>query len=106
MLVCLLVVTCPSLLPPLGVYNRLPVKLVTFVAILLGVAVVTNLVNRWLIPEADPVLLPVVLVLNGLGFVMMVRLAPFQAQAHLAGSQAVWSLLGIIVYTLTLLVVR
>jgi peptidoglycan glycosyltransferase len=106
MLVGLVVVTFAYLLTTLGVYNRFPAKLVTFVAILLGVAVVTNLVNRWLVPEADPVLLPVVLVLNGLGFVMIVRLAPFANQAHLAGSQAVWSVLSVAVYTLTLLVVR
>jgi cell division protein FtsW (lipid II flippase) len=105
LLVGLLVDTFAYVLATLGVYNRLPVRLVTFVAILLGVAVLTNLVNRWLVPEADPVLLPVVLVLNGLGFAMIVRLAPF-GQAHLAGSQAVWSLLGIAAYTITLLVVR
>jgi peptidoglycan glycosyltransferase len=106
LLVGLLVVTFAYVLATLGVYNRLPAKLVTFVAILLGVGVLINLVNRWLVPEADPVLLPVVLVLNGLGFVMIMRLAPYISAANLAGSQAIWSLLGIGVYTVTLLVVR
>jgi cell division protein FtsW (lipid II flippase) len=106
LLVGLLVVTFSYVLTTLGIDNQLPARLVTFVAILLGAAVLTNLVNRWLVPEADPVLLPVVLVLNGLGFVMIVRLAPYEGLLHLAGSQAVWSLLGITAYAGTLLVVR
>jgi cell division protein FtsW (lipid II flippase) len=106
LLVGLPVVTFAYVLATLGVYNRLPARLATFVAILLGVAVLTNLINRWLAPEADPVLLPVVLVLNGLGFVMIMRLAPYDDLPHLAGSQAVWSLLGILLYAVTLLVLR
>ena len=106
LLVGVLVVTFAYVLATLGVYDRLPVRLVTFVAILLGVAMFTNLVNRWLVPEADPVLLPVVLVLNGLGFVMIMRLAPYDGLVHLAGSQAVWSLCGLTAYMGTLLVVR
>jgi len=106
LLVGMIVVSFAYVLATLGVYNRLPARFAVFVAILLGVAVLTNLVNRWLVPEADPVLLPVVLVLNGLGFVMIMRLAPYESPAHLAGFQAVWSLLGIAGYTATLLVIR
>lgn len=106
LLVGLLVVTFAYVLATLGVYNRLPAKLVTFVAILLGVAVLINLVNRWLVPEADPVLLPVALVLNGLGFVMIMRLAPYLKLPRLAETQAIWSLVGICVYAATLIVIR
>lgn len=106
LLVGLLVVTFDYVLTTLGVYNRLPVRLVVFVAILLGMAVVINLVNRWLVPDADPVLLPVVLVLNGLGFVMIMRLSPYENVPHLAGLQATWTGLGLVAYVATLLVVR
>ena len=84
LLVGMIVVGFAYVLATLGVYNRLPARFITFVAILLGVAVLINLVNRWLVPEADPVLMPVILVLNGLGFVMIMRLAPYQTAPHLA----------------------
>ncbi len=106
MLVGFIVVTFAYVLATLGVYNRLPARFITFVAILLGVGVLVNLVNRWLVPDADPVLMPVILVLNGLGFVMIMRLAPYQDSPHLAGFQAVWSLVGVAAYTGTLMVVR
>ncbi|MGA2210239.1 MAG: FtsW/RodA/SpoVE family cell cycle protein [Acidimicrobiales bacterium] len=108
LLVGMIVVTFAYVLATLGVYNQLPAKFIVFVAILLGVVVLVNLVNRWLVPEADPVLVPVVLVLNGLGFVMIMRLAPYETLSapHLAGFQAAWSLLGVAGYAATLLVVR
>jgi cell division protein FtsW (lipid II flippase) len=106
LLVGLIVVTFDYVLTTLGVYNRLPARLVVFVAILLGMAVITNLINRWLVPDADPVLLPVVLVLNGLGFVMIMRLAPYEDVAHLAGLQAVWTTIGLVAYAITLIIVR
>ena len=104
----MIVVTFAYVLATLGLYNHLPAKFIVFVAILLGVVVLVNLVNRWLVPEADPVLVPVVLVLNGLGFVMIMRLAPYETLSapHLAGFQAAWSLLGVGAYTATLLFVR
>jgi peptidoglycan glycosyltransferase len=107
LLVGMLVVSFAYILATLGVYNRLPVRLISFEAILLGVALLTSLINRWLVPDADPVLMLVVLVLNGLGFVMMVRLQDYQLDVtHLAGFQAVWSFIGIVAYVATLLVVR
>jgi cell division protein FtsW (lipid II flippase) len=106
LLVGMIVVAFAYVLATLGVYNRLPARFITFIAILLGVAVLINLVNRWLVPEADPVLMPVILVLNGLGFVMIMRLAPYVTAPHLAGYQAAWSLLGVGAYAGTLFVVR
>lgn len=106
MLVGTIVVSFAYVLATLGVYNQLPAKFASFIVILLGVAVLTNLVNRWLVPEADPVLMPVVLLLNGLGFVMIMRLAPYENAPHLAGFQAAWSLLGVSAYAGTLLLIR
>ncbi|MHB1508592.1 MAG: FtsW/RodA/SpoVE family cell cycle protein [Acidimicrobiales bacterium] len=106
LIVGIIVVSFAYVLATLGVYNQLPAKFATFIAILVGVALVMNLVNRWLVPEADPVLMPVVLVLNGLGFVMIMRLAPYENAPHLAGFQAAWSLLGVVAYSGTLLVIR
>lgn len=92
----------------LGTYNRFPPNLWLFALILVVMGLVGNIANRALAPEADPVVLPVVLVLNGLGFIMMQRLAnsPVVSAVHLAGYQAVWSALGLFAYVVTLAVFR
>jgi cell division protein FtsW (lipid II flippase) len=105
-----LVVLFAYVLATLGTFNHLPRKFGLVVAVIAGLALVLNLVNRRLVPDADPVLMPVALVLNGLGFVMIFRLAPYEAYndyaPHLAGYETVWTLLGIGAYVLTLLVVH
>ncbi|MGH9298193.1 MAG: FtsW/RodA/SpoVE family cell cycle protein [Acidimicrobiales bacterium] len=101
-----LVVIFAETLAFLGTFNRFPPNLAAFVLIVLVMGVGGHLANRWLAPEADPILLPVVLVLNGLGFVMIQRLAPYAVTPQTAGRQAVWSALGLFAYILTLLVIR
>ena len=105
-LVGALVVIFADVLAYLGTYNRFPPHLGVFVGILLAMGLAGNVANRFLAPEADPVILPVVLVLNGLGFVMMERLAPYVSSPHLAGYQALWSGVGLFAYIVTLLVIR
>jgi len=71
---------------------------------------------RWLAPFADPLLLPCVALLNGLGLVMIQRLDLGSARqdevvkadqmTHNADQQLVWLVLGIIVFTLTLAFIR
>jgi cell division protein FtsW (lipid II flippase) len=92
----------------LGVYGSMPSDLVRFAGILVGTAVVINAVNRVLVPEADPILVPVVLVLNSLGYALMVRLQEFETRAvpHLAGNFAIYSMLGVLAYVITLVVVK
>ncbi|MHB1987078.1 MAG: FtsW/RodA/SpoVE family cell cycle protein [Acidimicrobiales bacterium] len=107
MLIGMLVVLFAEVLGYLGTYNKFPPNLGIFVVILFAMGVAGNIANRFLAPEADPVILPVVLVLNGLSFVMMQRLAPYILNSpHLAGFQALWSLIGLIAYVATLLIWR
>jgi cell division protein FtsW (lipid II flippase) len=108
LLVGALVVLFAYVLATLGTFNHLPRKLVVVAAVVAVVLLLVNLVNRWLVPEADPVLMPVALVLNGLGFVMLFRLAPYDtlSSPHLVGYQTAWTLLGVAAYVLTLVVVR
>ncbi len=108
LLVGVVVVEVANLLTWLGVYNRFPPNVVPFTVILLAFALAGNVVNRFLVPEADPIILPVVLVLNGLGFVMMERLEPYLSNyaPHLAGNQAVWTFVGLLGYVATMLVFR
>ncbi len=106
-LVGIVVVVFADVLAYLGTYNKFPPGLGAFVLILVAMGLAGNLANRFLAPEADPVILPIVLVLDGLGYVMMERLAPFEPNSpHLAGYQALWSAVGLAAYIGTLLVVR
>jgi peptidoglycan glycosyltransferase len=88
-------------LASLGRTATLPVNLVPFLAAILGLLLVAHLATRRLAPGADGVLLPIALLLNGLGYVFIARI-----NTHLAGLQANWTLVGIGAYVLTLLVVR
>ncbi|SNQ48297.1 Uncharacterized FtsW-like protein [Frankia canadensis] len=75
-----------------------------------------HLAVRRFAPAADPVLLPLVVTLNGLGLVMIYRLdlakseAAKRAGTHIPPSaaqvQLVWTLLAVIVFVLVLAVVR
>ncbi len=85
----------------LGLHGRLPANLPFFAAGSAALAIVGHVANRYLAADADPVMLPVVLLLNGLGYVFVVRLDP-----ALGSHQALWSALGIGLYVLTLFVVR
>ncbi|MGH9301560.1 MAG: FtsW/RodA/SpoVE family cell cycle protein, partial [Acidimicrobiales bacterium] len=62
---------------------------------------IAHIANRILAPRADPLILPVAALLNGLGYVMIARL-----DYHLAALQALWSAVGIAAYVVTLVVVR
>ncbi len=120
MLVGALVVVFAYVLATLGTFNHLPRHLTIVAAAAAALLIVVNVVNRWLVPHADPVLMPVVLVLNGLGFVMIYRLQPFvniesfnargqllsESAPHIVGYESFWTLLGVGAYVLTLLVVR
>ncbi|MBM7368668.1 FtsW/RodA/SpoVE family cell cycle protein [Gordonia hydrophobica] len=77
---------------------------------------VAHLVIRRFAPFADPLLLPCVALLNGLGLVMIYRLdlgssrrdelVKADEMTHNADQQLVWAVLGVIVFSLTLIVVR
>jgi cell division protein FtsW (lipid II flippase) len=68
---------------------------------LLGLLVAAHLANRLLARGAEPMLLPLAAVLNGIGFVMITRLSD-----RLAGLQATWTFVAIGAYVTTLLVVQ
>lgn len=88
-------------LASLGLDSEVPAGVGSFLVAVLGILLLTNLVTRRLVPQADPLLLPVAGLLNGIGFVTITRI-----DEDLAGLQATWTLVGIAVFTGTLLVVR
>jgi len=92
--------------PNLGAYAAVPLVL----------GLVTHLVIRRVAPYADPLLLPIVVLLNGLGLVMIHRLDEgLQAYSKQLGitydgpaapTQVVWTALGLVLFVALLLIVR
>ncbi|MGJ9422254.1 FtsW/RodA/SpoVE family cell cycle protein [Aeromicrobium sp. CF3.5] len=77
------------------------------------VAIATSLIVRKLAPYADPVLLPLVICLNGLGLAMIYRIdqdcTDFCLGGNyepLANAQLIWTALGLVAFTAVLFVVR
>ncbi|MGP0029759.1 MAG: FtsW/RodA/SpoVE family cell cycle protein [Acidimicrobiales bacterium] len=85
----------------LGAKSKIPPHIGPFLGILLGLSLVAHLANRWLVPQANAVILPLAALLNGIGYVIIARWNPPFAKA-----QAGWVAIGVALYILTLLVVR
>lgn len=79
---------------------------VSFAALLVG----AHLVVRWFAPYADPLILPVVAVLNGLGLVLLYRIDLRQIEVNdptnHSGAQLGWMLLSLIVLVVALMAIR
>jgi cell division protein FtsW (lipid II flippase) len=85
----------------LGTKSKIPADLGPFLGIVLALALGAHMANRWLVPNANPVILPLVALLNGIGYVVIARWNPPYAR-----SQAGWIALGLLLYVGTLLMVR
>jgi cell division protein FtsW (lipid II flippase) len=96
-----LVVLSATLMESLATTNALPDHVIAFLAALALIAVGVQVVNRWCVPHADPVIVPVALFLNGLGYVMIERGDPARA-----GQQLAWTAIGLGLYTLVLIVIK
>ncbi|MDP9496536.1 MAG: FtsW/RodA/SpoVE family cell cycle protein [Actinomycetota bacterium] len=100
----------------LGVDGRVPSGVLGYGAGLGALFLAAHLVVRWVAPYADPLVLPCVALLNGIGLVMVRRLDFAEAEeTRLAGEtaaradaplQLVWTALGIALFVAVLLVVR
>ncbi len=96
--------------------GRISSHLVTYAAVPLAAGLAAHLVIRRIARYADPLMLPLVVLLNGLGLVMIHRLdlgLKTQAEQNgqqFAGAQAptqvVWTALGVLLFLGLLLVVR
>lgn len=90
--------------------GALPPSIIAYPLGLLGLTVAMHIVVRIKAPYADPVLLPVVTAINGLGLVMIYRLdIAYQArgrEADFAGRQLLWLILGVALAAAVLFIVR
>ncbi|UFN43024.1 FtsW/RodA/SpoVE family cell cycle protein [Nocardioides okcheonensis] len=95
----------------LGVEGVVPADLVGYGGWLTGLIVVAHVTVRLVAPYADPVLLPLVAALNGLGLAVIHRLdltyaALDRANQDFARQQLVWMTLGVILFVATLVLLR
>ncbi|MFH5821374.1 FtsW/RodA/SpoVE family cell cycle protein [Georgenia sp. AZ-5] len=77
--------------------GAVPADLLSRGALLVVLAVAAHLLIRWRAPYADPVMLPVVVALNGIGLTMIYRidLAKGVEDGANAGRQLLWTMLGV-----------
>jgi peptidoglycan glycosyltransferase len=105
-LMVVVVVAAAYALASLGKFSSIPANLGPFLAWMLGLLVLAHLANRRLAPLADPVMLPLALLLNGIGYVMIARLgSDIRGGGDLAGLQSTWTAVGIGAYIATLMLV-
>ncbi len=89
----------------LGVEGKVPADIIGYGSWLAALMVGAHIVVRIVAPYADPVLLPVVAALNGLGLAMIHRIDLAKDQTF-ARQQLTWMTVGVILFAATLLIVR
>ena len=100
-----LVIVGAYTLASLAENSGIPSNIGPFLAVILGVQLVGHFALRRFAPNADGMLLPLAGLLNGLGYVFIVRLDEASPEpAGLAGLQATWAILGMGAFVGTLVV--
>ncbi len=97
----LVVIGSAYTLASLGRSASIPADIVPFLVIVLGLFIAAHVANRRLAPNADPLLVPIAALLNGIGYVEIARL-----NKELAAQQAAWTAVGIAGYLGTLIFFR
>lgn len=78
-------------------YGAVPPDAVRYGSALGGLALLAHLAVRFRAPYADPLLLPIAVLLNGLGLVLIYRL-DLQTPDSAAPAQLIWSALGVALF--------
>ena len=104
----LLVVLVAAALVELSQQPDIPDAVLNYGAGFLALSVVAHIAKRRLAPGSDPLILPIAVLLNGLGLVMVRRLdfAGGEQALEFAPSQTVWSAVAVAAFVLTLWFVR
>jgi cell division protein FtsW (lipid II flippase) len=101
LVVVVLVVLTAYVLGSLGLDSEVPANILPFLGAMVVLLVATNVVTRLFARDADPTLVPLAALLNGLGYVVIARINP-----DLAALQALWTLIGVGLFAVVLVVVR
>jgi cell division protein FtsW (lipid II flippase) len=95
--------------------GRFSSRLITYAAVPIVIGVITHLVIRKVAPYADPLLLPIAVLLNGLGLVMIHRLDQgLKKQADAGGfsfsaaapTQVLWTAIGVVLFVALVVLIR
>ncbi|HET6560361.1 MAG TPA: FtsW/RodA/SpoVE family cell cycle protein [Marmoricola sp.] len=89
----------------LGVRGELPGDMIGYSGWLAALAIGAHVVVRLTAPYADPVLLPVVVALNGLGLAMIYRI-DLALETDRSAKQLLWTTLGVVLFAAVLLLLR
>ncbi len=89
----------------MGVEGKVPADIVGYGGWLAALVIAAHVVVRIVAPYADPVLLPVVAALNGLGLAVIHRIDLAQDESF-SSQQLTWMTLGVILFIGTLVVLR
>ena len=90
----------------LGLHGEVPRNLAVYSVLFAGASLGGWLVIRYAARSADPALYPVAVLLGGLGLAMLYRLMDERGRIDIARDQAVWLLIGLACFALTLVIVR
>lgn len=106
-----IIVTAALVIVELNQNQALRIELAYYGGGYLAVFAIAHIVVRALAPYADPLLLPLVALLNGLGLVMIYRLDLAEAAKHpdavpQAPLQLLWTAVSLVLFLVTLLVIR
>ncbi len=89
----------------LGNTSKVPNDVVPLLVFMLVLGAVAHIANRIFVPDAVAVVLPIAFLLNGLGYVFILRI-DLGTGHNYAPLQAAWSAGGVAAYVLTLAVIR
>lgn len=89
----------------LGRDGEVPSDIAGYAGVLVALAAVSHLAVRFLAPYADPVILPAIIALNGIGLAMIRRI-DLASNTSYAGQQLVWAGLSVACFVGVLLVLR
>jgi cell division protein FtsW (lipid II flippase) len=101
LVVAALVVGGAYALAGLGETASLPANIFPFLLAFFALMALAYSAMRAFAPNAEPTLVPIVALLNGLGYVVIARL-----NRDLAANQATWTAVGVLCFVATLFVVR
>ncbi|HEY5108955.1 MAG TPA: FtsW/RodA/SpoVE family cell cycle protein [Acidimicrobiales bacterium] len=99
------IIVATYILMILGNTSKVPSDLTPLLLCILALGGVTHVANRIFVPDANAVVMPIVFLLNGMGYVMITRI-DLGITTRYAPLQAAWTAGGVAAYVVTLFVIR
>ena len=105
LVLAILIILCAYALVGLAQTDAIPAGVALYGGAMVVLALAAHLASRRLAPGADPLILPISFLLNGLGLVMVRRL-DFAQDISRAPAQTVWTVVAIAAFVATLAALR